>query len=40
MVKFLQETKHYEGCAKLKNGPRDLHRQVDTRGFVFAEREA
>ena len=40
MVKFLQETEHYEGCAKLKNGPRDLHRQVDNQGFVFAEREA
>jgi DNA-binding HxlR family transcriptional regulator len=27
VVKFLQETEHYEGGARLKNGPRDLHRQ-------------
>jgi hypothetical protein len=40
IVKFLQETGHYEGSARIKNGPRDLHRQVDSQGFVFAEREA
>jgi hypothetical protein len=40
IVNFLQETGHYEDSARIKNGPRDLHRQVDTKGFAFAEREA
>ena len=40
VVKFLLETEHYEGGARLKKVTRDLHRQVDTQGFVFAEREA
>jgi DNA-binding HxlR family transcriptional regulator len=39
IVTFLQETGLYEGSRRIKNGSRDLHRQVDTQGFVFAKRE-
>jgi hypothetical protein len=40
IVTFLQETGLYEGSRRIKNGSRDLHRQVDTQGFVFPEKEA
>jgi hypothetical protein len=40
IVKFFEAIGHYEGSARIKNGPRDLHRQVDTQDFVFTEQEA
>jgi len=38
--KISQEAGRYESDARIENGGRDFHRQVDTQGFVFAEREA
>jgi hypothetical protein len=37
---FSQEAGRYENAARIENGGPDFHRQVDTQGFVFAEREA
>jgi hypothetical protein len=37
IVKFFEEIGHYEGSARIKNGARDLHRQVDTQDFVFTK---
>ena len=38
--KFPREAERYEVTARIENGDADLHRQVDTESFVFAEREA
>jgi hypothetical protein len=38
--KFPREAERYEVRAAIENGDADLHRPVDTKSFVFAEREA
>jgi hypothetical protein len=38
--KLSQEAQHFEGNASIENGSADLHRHVDTKSFVFAEKKA
>jgi hypothetical protein len=39
-LRTFAEAERHEDSARNENGGFDLHRQVDTEGFVFAEREA
>jgi hypothetical protein len=40
LTQVSQEAGRYENDARIENGGPDFHWQVDTQGFVFAEREA
>jgi hypothetical protein len=39
IAKFSPAAGNYEEDATIENGFPDLHRQVDTEGFVFAKKE-
>ena len=39
-ITFSQKAWRHEYDARIKSGPVHLHRQMDTKGFVFARRKA